>query len=136
MVYEGSLSDVRTRRTKLAMTSGLDLTALTVIMDKGFYSSGNVDLILDEEDSTKFLVAVPFTSGFAKKLIMSEHKDIDTPENTIAMPEGNIRGITKLRTWEGRIKTKVYAHVSTMPSCRTSLGMRFTKRSLDSVKRR
>jgi hypothetical protein len=109
MIYEGSLNDVRTLKTTLETASGLDLKELKFIMDKGFYSKLNVDSLLNSDDSYDFLVAMPFTNNFAKSQVKSERKDIDIPENTIALPEGYIRGICKTRAW-GQGKS-VYSHI-------------------------
>jgi transposase len=109
MVYEGSLNDVRTLKTTLATASGLDMKGLVLIMDKGFFSHPNVKGMLDGEEKNKFLIAMPFTCNFAKNQVKNEHKDIDTLENTIVMPEGNIRGVTKTHVW-GKGKT-VFAHI-------------------------
>jgi hypothetical protein len=126
MIYEGSLNDVRTLKTTLATASGLDMQELVLIMDKGFFSRSNVEDMLDGEEKNKFLIAVPFTCHFAKNQVKSERKDIDTQENTIVMPEGNMRGVTKTRAW-GKKET-VFAHIY----CNTKLaivqGINYTRK--------
>ena len=114
-IYSGSLKDVSTLKTTLeeftAMTGTSDIM---VVLDKGFYSKKNVDTMLSngEEDdiSYKFLISVPFTTKFAKDLVLSERKDIDNIDNVIFTSDKPIRGIHKLRAWPSK-EEKIHAHV-------------------------
>jgi len=56
-----------------------------------------------------FIIAVPFTSNFAKDLVKSERKDIDTLNNTIVYGKESLRAVTKHRRWNQN--HKVYVHV-------------------------
>jgi hypothetical protein len=120
-VYAGSLKDVTTLESTIKrfdrITGGKPVLA---VMDKGFYSKRNIDAMLSGEHARRFVIAVSFTSGFAKRLVNSERKDIDTVENTIRLSEETMRAITKERAWgNGR---KVYAHIYFAP--RKALGRR------------
>lgn len=104
-IYQGSLKDVSTLQTTLKEVTKLwpDVTP-KIVMDKGFFSTKNIQsMLLHEQPEVQwaysFLIAVPFTSGYAKKLVDSEKKDIDSIENTILTSEGAIRGVHKLRSW-------------------------------------
>jgi transposase len=89
-------------------------------MDKGFYSKHNVDTMLSDEHARRFVIAMPFTSGFAKKQVDGERKDIDTVENTVRLGGETLRTTSKERAWgNGR---KVYAHIYFSP--RKALGRR------------
>lgn len=112
--YHGSIRDVSTLRSTLSEVAALvpQSCQMRVVMDKGFFSAGNVDAMLDKEHPVHFLLSVPFTSGFAKRLVDSERKDIDQIENTILTSDGAIRGVHKVRTWKtARIHTEIHAHI-------------------------
>jgi transposase len=82
-------------------------------MDKGFASAKNINAMLSDTSAARFLIALPFTMAFAKNQIMSEIKDIDCVENTIAVGSDVLRGITKRRTWNPQ--HEIYAHVYMNP---------------------
>jgi len=113
-IYSGSLKDVSTLKTTLGEFTAMTGTSdIMVVLDKGFYSKNNIDtMISDEEDDIcyKFLISVPFTTKFAKDLVLSERKDIDNIDNVIFTSDKPIRGIHKLRTWASK-KKKIHAHV-------------------------
>ena len=113
-VYAGSLKDVTTLESTIRRFDRItDGKPVLVVMDKGFYSKHNVDTMLAGEYSRRFVIAVPFTSGFAKKQVNSERKDIDTVGNTIRIGGETLRGITKERAWtNGR---NLYAHIYFSP---------------------
>lgn len=110
--YSGSLKDVRTLKTTLSKFSAVtNNSRITLVMDKGFYSQKNIDLLLgsEENEPVKFLISMPFTSAFAKKQIESERKDIDCIENTIVVNGYPLRAVTKERTWNKA--HKVFTHI-------------------------
>jgi transposase len=109
-VFSGSIKDVKTLDSTIdgfaAITGDSPLLA---VMDKGFFSKRNVDLMLSGRGRRRFIVAVPFTSSFAKHMVQSERKDIDTVANTILVGADSMRAVTKVRAWgDGH---DVYAHV-------------------------
>ena len=113
-VYAGSLKDVTTLESTIRrfdrITGGKPVLA---VMDKGFYSKRNVDTMLSGKHARRFVIAVPFTSGFAKNQVNGERKDIDTVGNTIRLGGETLRAITKERAWgNGR---SVYAHIYFAP---------------------
>jgi transposase len=112
-LYSGSLRDVSTLKATI-----LEFTALTgaadimTVMDKGFFSAKNVNMLLDKEGGKqqyRFLISIPFTSKFAKNQVESERKDIDRIENVILTHGAPIRGVHKLRVWVDGIK--LHTHV-------------------------
>jgi transposase len=120
-VYAGSLKDVTTLESTIRrfdrITAG---KPVLVVMDKGFYSKRNVDAMLSTEHARRFVIAVPFTSGFAKNQVNGERKDIDTVDNTIRLGGETLRCVTKERAWgNGR---NVYTHIYFAP--RKALGRR------------
>jgi transposase len=108
VVYSGSLKDVSTLKSTLEMASSLSLNNISLVMDKGFSSTKNINQMLADV-SMRFLMAIPFTLGFAKKQVTSECKDIDRIENTIIVGQDVLRGVTKKRSWN--TEKAVYAHI-------------------------
>ena len=109
-IYGGSLKDVTTLQTTLQTFRALVAQKpIVAVMDKGFFSTKNVNAMLSGKQQTDFIIAVPFTVKFAKDLVASESKDIDTLSNTIVNGKESLRAVTKLRRWNDT--HKVYAHV-------------------------
>lgn len=109
-VYSGSLKDVSTLKTTLAKMSSVSKEhPLLIVMDKGFFSIQNINALLTDHPQLRFIISVPFTSGFAKSQLSSEGKDIDCLQNTIVIGGDPIRGVTKLRAWSK--DQKIYTHV-------------------------
>lgn len=109
-IYSGSLKDVSTLKTTISkMNSVSEGKPMLLVMDKGFYSTSNINAMLDDPSHIRFIIAVPFTAGFAKKQVESERKDIDCLQNTIVNGGDSIRGITKLRSWNK--DHKLYTHI-------------------------
>jgi transposase len=109
-VYGGSLKDVATLKTTISTFQALaGNKPMIAVMDKGFFSAKNVNVMLSEQQHVDFIVAVPFTNKFAKELAKSERKDIDTLSNTIVSGKDSLRAITKHRRWNNN--HKVYVHV-------------------------
>jgi transposase len=113
VVYSGSLKDVSTLRNTLQMASDINLKNLSVVMDKGFASTQNINEMLNTSSGIRFLIALPFTMAFTKKQISTEIKDIDTVDNTIAIGSDALRGVTKWRAWNA--EHDVYVHVYLNP---------------------
>jgi transposase len=113
-VYAGSIRDVSTLLTTLAKFDRLvGEEPILSVMDKGFYSRKNVTELLCGNKAKRFIVAVPFTAGFAKDLVANERRDIDTVGKAIHLSGQTLRAVTKERTWlKGG---KVFAHVYFSP---------------------
>ena len=110
--YSGSLKDVSTLECTLRQLEAIIGTShITAVLDKGFYSSRNVSYLLGKENQapTPFLLAVPFTTAFARHQVAGERKDIDCVENTILVNGDSLRAVTKERAW-GNGKT-VFTHI-------------------------
>jgi transposase len=112
-IYSGSLRDVSTLKATISEFTALADTAdIMIVMDKGFFSAKNVNMLLGEDEEKqryRFLLPIPFTSKFAKSQVESERKDIDSIENVILTSCTPIRGIHKLRAWSGDIK--LHTHI-------------------------
>ena len=109
-VYAGSLKDVTTLKATLRTFEALaGNKTMIAVLDKGFFKTKNVNEMLSERQHVDFIIAVPFTCKFAKDLVKSESKDIDTLSNTIVCGKDSLRAVTKIRRWNSG--HKVYAHV-------------------------
>ena len=112
-VYSGSLRDVSTLKATISEFAALtDAKDIMIVMDKGFFSAKNINMLLDKDGDNsnyRFLVSVPFTSKFAKNQVASECKDIDKLDNVILTNGAPIRGIHKLRVWDSG--TKLNTHI-------------------------
>lgn len=108
-VYSGSLKDVSTLKTTLQLASTTPFNKMTLVMDKGFCSTKNINTMLTDAQGIRFVIAMSFTHSFTQKQVDSEKKDIDCLENTIVMGDDILRGITKERSWTA--KHKVFTHI-------------------------
>jgi len=110
-VYSGSLKDVSTLKTTLSKFDSItDGRPVLVVMDKGFFSRENVTAMLGDKKIKKFIIAIPFTSSFAKQQVAGERKDIDSVQNTIVVNGDSMRAVTKVRAWnkEHNVFTHIY----------------------------
>ncbi len=107
-VYNGSINDVSTLETTIAQMAPDELKQIMIVMDKGFSSRKNINMLLERE-GLRFLLALPLTLGFTKKMIKSESKDIDTIQNTILCGADTIRGVSHERSWNK--EHKLFVHV-------------------------
>jgi transposase len=109
-VYAGSLKDVSTLKTTISTFQALaGNKPIIAVMDKGFFSTKNVNAMLSESRQMDFVVAVPFNNKFAKELVKGEREGIDKLSNTIVCGRDSMRAVTKHRRWNGN--HKVHAHV-------------------------
>jgi hypothetical protein len=112
-LYSGSLRDVFALKATISEFTALTGAAdIMTVMDKGFFSAKNVNMLLDEDGGKqqyRFLISVPFTCKFAKNQLESERKDIDSIENVILTNGAPIRGVHKLRAWVNG--AKLHTHV-------------------------
>jgi hypothetical protein len=109
-IYSGSLKDVSTLKTTLSKMDAIsEGKSPLIVMDKGFFSTKNVNAMLDDDKKLRFIISVPFTSGFAKKQVEQERKDMDSLQNTLVLGGDSMRGITKHRSWNK--DHHVYTHV-------------------------
>jgi transposase len=98
-VYNGSLKDVSTLKTTLALIKSTRLDQINIVMDKGFASTKNINDMMEDNDKINFIIALPFTLAFAKKQVQSEKKDIDSLKNTIVTGAEILRGVMHERSF-------------------------------------
>jgi transposase len=110
MLYNGSLKDVRTLTTSLETAFHIGQRRLTLVMDKGFYSKNNLHFLFKSPIKAKFLMAVPFTVGTARRLVEAFKPHIEKARYAVALGRReSIQGAMKTIRWDGG--EPVYAHV-------------------------
>jgi transposase len=91
-----------------ALTGAADIM---IVMDKGFFSAKNANMLLDDDDGKRqyrFLMSIPFTSKFAKDQVESERKDIDRIDHVVLTNGAPLRGVHKLHAWNGGAKLNTH----------------------------
>lgn len=123
-VYSGSLKDVSTLQKTIKTFQALtDDAPIVAIMDKGFYSTKNINAMLSKNKSTEFLIAVPFTSKLALEQIENERDSIDTLANTIIAGTDSMRAVTRICQWDenNQLYTHIYYNAKKANSIRENL---------------
>jgi len=120
VIYSGSLKDVSTLKNTLQIASNLNFENMSVVMDKGFASTKNINAMLSQISAIRFLIALPFSMAFAKNQVDSETQNIDCVDNAIVVGSDVLRGIVKRRSWNS--EHDVYVHIYFNPD--TSLQAR------------
>ncbi|MDE5553125.1 MAG: transposase [Malacoplasma sp.] len=105
-VYPGSIKDVSTLIGMVSFIEQLELKKMHYVMDKGFYSSKAIELLL--EKYIKFAIGVPFTIKFAKDSVEKAIDTIENPLNAIEVDGHIYYAATSTTTMYNR---RVYIHV-------------------------
>jgi len=108
-VYSGSLGDVSTLKTTLQTISGINLSNMSLVMDKGFSKVININDMLTDPLGFRFLIPLKFTLGFAKEQVNREKSGIDSVSNTIMIGSDVLRGVTSRQKWND--EHDVFVHV-------------------------
>jgi len=112
-VYSGSLTDVSTLKTTLDTISGINLSNMSIIMDKGFSKVANINDILSDPLKFRFLMPLKFTLGFAKEQVFKSRDTIDCADNTIVIGSDALRGVTIHQKWNNEHNIFVHAILNT-----------------------
>lgn len=78
-LYPGSIADVSTLKNIIKQASGLKLNISTVVMDKGFYSQGNLSELVNS--NTKFIIPLSASTKVAKAFLSKHQAKITSPLN-------------------------------------------------------
>lgn len=79
--YPGSIPDMKMLVNLLEYFRKMGLVQSRVILDRGFFSSGNIKSLA--EHGYSFLIPMPFTSSNSKSLIHSSLRRLESPDNFI-----------------------------------------------------
>lgn len=107
-IYPGSIRDVSTLANMLELLKFLDMKGIKFVMDKGFFSTSNIDSMICRGSGYKFSIAVPFTAGFAKEAVDFVRGEISLPSNTLLINNQIVQGVTYQHKWKGK---NIYVHV-------------------------
>ena len=94
-IYHGSLNDNSTlQNTIIEFSAIIGGFNFKLVMGRGFYSKDNLDFILSKK-GLDFIIGVPFTTNYAKKLVDIFNSSIDNMNNYIKTSTNgdNIKGI-------------------------------------------
>jgi hypothetical protein len=106
-IYSGSIIDVATFCSTVAEMEAVKWgKKLVLVTDKGFYSGKNVEKLV--ESKCGFLMAVPFSNGWAKELVNAERGRIDRASNVVITSESAVRGVSRKIDFAG---SKLTAHL-------------------------
>ena len=93
-VFPGSLPDVATLLGTVRELRALGVEELLLVLDRGFYSLGNLEVLLRMDAG--FLVKVPFTSGQALRLLARHQRRLLSPASARSYGE---RVVHVLQGW-------------------------------------
>jgi transposase len=113
-LYNGSIKDVSTLKSTLALAFGIQGNRLTLVMDKGFFSKNNVKNLLSGPLKSNFLLALPWTVSVAQEQVERERAGIDNPDNAFVFEKEVLRGVSRRLPWPGTNGEKpcpVYVHI-------------------------
>jgi len=105
----GSIPDVRALNNLLDQFKKLDLTKLHFVMDKGFYSSSNIDALCAHRHH--FTIAVPNHLKYVREYIDTHRDEIDSPAGLrMVDDEEAIYVQTYLYPWD-EARRRCYLHI-------------------------
>jgi hypothetical protein len=109
MLYDGAIKDVSILPSMIASASKIKFGRLSYVMDKGLYSTENVNFMLNTSDKIQFLTATPFTTNFAKAQVKLVKNMVRTPERAIHLGASSIQGLTHSIKWDK--SHNVFSHI-------------------------
>jgi transposase len=128
-IYSGSLNDVVTLETTLNEFLAISKAkSLQIVMDKGFFSRKNVNML--DEKHVKFLISVPFTTKFAKNFIDEARENINHIRQAIVTSTIPIRGAYKHYLW-GNNGIYLHAHIYFDPQKELNIRNELYQRVID-----
>jgi len=108
-ILPGSMSDVKCINGFCEKMRKYGVKKIRMLLDRGFYSEGNLKRLLDEHIG--FYIPVPQNIKWARALIDENRDALEMPEHIIAQSEGQkdaIYGMTVLSEMNGR---RIWKHV-------------------------
>lgn len=79
-IYPGSIVDVSTLKNTIKKVDGYGVKDYTLVMDRGFFSVGNLEELLDD-DNLSFIIPATLSLKKVKELMSSAKRDIENPKN-------------------------------------------------------
>lgn len=91
-LFPGSITDVTTLKNLLYEIQSLGIPDTIFILDRGFYSKGNLIVLLGEK--LGFVMPMPFHVKAAQRIISKHNLKADSPDRAVSY-KGNILHVTK-----------------------------------------
>jgi transposase len=121
----GNISDVATLKTTVKSLDFLGAARIHLILDKGFYSAGNIDELYKR--SHKFTIALPTGRKWVEAYLDKHRENIVSPTNYLMTGESEaLYMTTELHKWGS--KHRGYLHLYYNAECAASDFDRFTRR--------
>lgn len=112
-IHDGSITDVSTLKDVLREGYAFNMKNLTFVMDKGFYSKGNIEAMYDFH--YHFIVSMTFTTNAAKEAVDKARDTIRHPKNVVCTSNKEYLYASSYETCWGaeELKRKCKIHVYT-----------------------
>jgi len=105
-ILPGSIRDVNTLNKVLADLNWMNAKRFHLVMDKGFYSTDNIDMLYKHHH--KFIVGMTFVSSLADTYVERVQSSIMDVENYCNILGNDLYASTFLEKWKGH---RMYVHV-------------------------
>ncbi len=105
-ILPGSIRDVNTLNKVMADLDWMERKHLHLVLDKGFYSAKNIDMLYKHHH--KFIVGMTFVSTFANDCVKKVQSSIMNVENYISIQGNDLYASSFLEKWNGH---RMYIHV-------------------------
>jgi len=112
-IHDGSINDVSTLRNVLKEGYAFNMKNLTFVMDKGFFSKGNIDALYGF--NYHFIVSMAFTTKAAFEAVDRVRETIRHPRNVVCTTNKEYLYASSFETYWGaeNLKRKCKIHVYT-----------------------
>lgn len=105
-ILPGSIRDVNTLNKVMADLDWMERKHLHLVLDKGFYSAKNIDMLYKHHH--KFIVGMTFVSTFANDFVERVQSSIMNIENYISLQGNDLYAKSFIESWNGH---RMYVHV-------------------------
>ena len=105
----GNISDVTTLKKTLRSLNFLEFSSMHLVLDRGFYSKGNIDELYRGRHA--FTIAVPAGRKWVEQIFDEHYESISSPRNYLMTNKDEaLYACTKLHKW-GPHSHRLYVHV-------------------------
>lgn len=105
-ILPGSIRDVNTLNKVMADLDWMERKHLHLVLDKGFYSEKNIDMLYKHHH--KFIVGMTFVSTFANDCVERVQASIMNVDNYISLHGNDLYAKSFIEKWKGH---RMYVHV-------------------------
>lgn len=106
-VLPGSIKDVSTLDESLRRLELIDVKLLHLVMDKGFYSEGNLKALYARH--IRFVIGVPFTASLAKDAVERHRgEEMTSCKNYVEVLGDELFAVSEYTTWNHH---RMYLHI-------------------------